>query len=219
MASQTGYTSNRPVGLKRSVDRFSFEGKIKCLATAKGFAENRVTIIGDSHIQFLQDLLYVSIQSVPGAYARDLVNLCNIGRLDILDFKAVVIFAGSNDVTDSTPSLIVASITNIVNHIRLHNPTALIAVCTVLRRPCDALNPLHFHRIPLRDAVNTAIRARCSTLNVHVFKVDKAIKGKGPDNIIFHTDLLHLSDIGIGHLKKWLEGRIGSLLGNLNAAN
>jgi hypothetical protein len=51
---------------------------------------------------------------------------------------------------------------------------------------------------------------------VDYFKTDAALKGKGPYSLLYHTDYLHLSDTGVFFLNKWLDGRIGRLLGDPN---
>jgi hypothetical protein len=214
MASPVGFTKERPSGLKRSVDYFYVGNKKKRLVGAKGFTRNEVTMIGDSIIQFLTDLLYTSIQSIPGTYARHLVNMCISGRLDISNFKCVVIFCGTNDLTDSSNAQIMASMSRIIAYIRQQNHDARIAICGVLPRPCDGMNPRYHHLIQQRIDLNEALKYHCMSLNVQYFKVDKAIKGKGSDALLYHTDFLHLSDVGLGYLKLWLDGRIGCLLGS-----
>jgi hypothetical protein len=191
-----------------------FGNKDKKLATSKGFTENRVTIIGDSIISHIKEMLYTSVQGYPGAYLRDLVTMCRQGIYDVTSFRAVVVSAGTNDFSsDYTQNEILAMFTAITQYIRAVNPQAQIAICGILPRPCDARNHRTFHKLKARIQLNTALLLHCQALGVAYFKTDKALKGKGSDAFLYHTDFLHLSDHGVIFLTKWLEGRIACLIG------
>jgi lysophospholipase L1-like esterase len=64
-----------------------------------------------------------------------------------------------------------------------------------------------------REKTNEYLMQYCKRCNVAYFKTELALKGKGPEDKLYYTDKLHLSDTGVKCLKTWLEGRIGSLLG------
>jgi hypothetical protein len=214
MASSIGHTTSRPLGPHHSVDWVRFGKKEKKLASSRGFTANRVTIIGDSIVHRIAQMLYTSVQGYPGAYLRDLVGMCHQGIYDVTRFEAVVVMAGTNDFSSNySQTQILAMVTAIINYIRAVNPSAQIAICGILPRPCDARHPRTFPKIQARFQLNTALNLHCQATGVAFFKTDKALKGKGPDNYLYHTDLLHLSDNGIHFLKKWLEGRIACLIG------
>jgi lysophospholipase L1-like esterase len=162
----------------------------------------------------MEKFLYVSVQGIPGAYLRDMVAMCRQGLYDVSSFTAVIIMSGTNDFSCGyTQQQMFSMYTAAVQHIRAINPSAQIAIGGILPRPCDATDPKTFHRIKLRIQFNTALLLHCQVLGVAYFKTEKALKGKGSDSYLFHTDLLHLSDHGIVFLQKWLEGRIACLIG------
>ena len=142
-----------------------------------------------------------------------MVEMCTSGIYDIKSFSAVVVCGGTNDYSDSTQEQIFACFISLIEYIRSVNPTCLIAVCGILPRPCDWRTPA---KLKGRMKLNTELLLLCRSANVDYFKTDAALKGKGPYSLLFHTDYLHLSDTGVFHLKKWLEGRIGRLLGDPN---
>ena len=211
MASPVSFTTDRPVGPKHSVDRIQFDGRNKRLAKSKGFSENRVSILGDSIIQRMQDLLICSVQAIPGTYLRDMVRMCIQGIYDVASFRALVICAGTNDFSDSNQDQIFASFRVLIAYIRSKNPTCLIAVCGILPRPCDWRSPAMGKA---RMKLNTQLLLLCRHENVDYFKTDAALKGKGPYSLLYHTDYLHLSDVGVNVLKSWMEGRIARMLGD-----
>jgi type III secretion system FlhB-like substrate exporter len=210
MAAQVEYTTDRPSGKERSVDHIQVKGKNKRLVGAQGYRENTVTIIGDSIIQFMRQMTYVSVQAIPGSYARDLISICEKGDITLSSFRAVIVSCGTNDLCDSTPEEIVASFAEIIRYIRQKNPTCRLAICGILPRPCDNKHPL---KLKARVDTNEYLMQYCKRRNVAYFKLELALKGKGPEDKLYYTDKLHLSDTGVKWLKSWLEGRIGSLLG------
>jgi hypothetical protein len=215
MASPVGYTTDRPTGLSHSVEKFRHGNRDRKLASSKGFSSNRVTIIGDSIIQRMEELLYVSVQGVPGAYLSDMISMCQQGRYDIDNFEGVIVMSGTNDFSrDCTQQHMLDLYTAVVHYIRAVNPTTRIAICGILPRPCDAWDPRTSHRLKNRILLNTALLLHCQSLGVAYFKSDKALKGKGSDSYLFHTDYLHLSDHGLHFLKIWLEGRVACLVGS-----
>jgi hypothetical protein len=196
------------------VEWFRFGNKSKKLALSKGYSENRVTIIGDSLIQRMKELLYVSVQGIPGAYLRDLPSMCQQGTYDIENFRGTVIMSGTNDFSlDCSKQHMLDLYTAAVLHIRSINPSTQIAICGILPRPCDARDPRTHHRLKSRIQLNTALLLHCQSLGIAYFKTDKALKGMGSDEYLYHTDFLHLSDPGLNCLKSWLEGRIACLIG------
>ena len=128
--------------------------------------------------------------------------------------QAVVVMAGTNDFSSNyTQQQILAMFTAIIGYIRAVNPHAQIAICGILPRPCDARDPRTYHKLQARLQLNTALLLHCQHSGVAYFKTDKALKGKGPNTYLYHTDFLHLSDNGMFFLVKWLEGRIACLIG------
>ena len=163
----------------------------------------------------MQKLLYTSIQGIPRAYLRDMVEMCKQELYDVRSFKAMVVLAGTNDFScDYSLQHMLSLFTAIITYIRSVNPHAQIGICGILPRPCDAGDPRTYHRIKNRIVLNTAILHLCHTSGVSFFKTDKALKGKGTDSYLFHTDLPHLSEDGLFFLKKWMEGRIACLVGD-----
>jgi hypothetical protein len=210
MASPIGYNPRRVLGLEWDVDKVIVKGKEKRRIRAKGYNGNRATLLGDSIIQFISEMTSTSIQSVPGTYARDIVWMCQHGILDITRFEGVIIHTSTNDLCDTPPDEIVQIFNEIISYIREINPTCRLAVSGVLPRPCDAGSPT---KLAKRSKVNKDLAALCKALNVHYIKSEKALKGKGPEWKIYRPDKLHLENFGVGLLKSYLGGEIGTLLG------
>jgi lysophospholipase L1-like esterase len=216
MASPVSYSTARPTGLKRHVEKIDFDGKKKRLGSAKGFSENRCTIIADSLCHFMYDMLYTSIQTVPGGYARDVVDLCTQGSIITHDFSIVVVALGTNDLCDSSPIEIALEIARIIVYIRGQNPTCRIGISGILPHLCDQYSR---ERSKHRINTNKSIAAQCKKHGVEYFKSEMCITEaitvlKYPiEDLYRRQDGIHLSDVGIGVYKKYLEGKILSLLG------
>jgi hypothetical protein len=211
MASSIAFSTDRPSGPKSSTEWIKVHGRDKKLIHNKGFSRNTVTLLGDSIIQRMKDMLVASVQAIPGSYLRDMVEMCTNGIYDVKSFSAVVVCGGTNDFSNSSEDQIFSSFTALVAYIRVENPTCLIAICGILPRPCDWRSP---EKQKARMRLNTHLLLLCRSLNVDYFKTDAALKGKGPYSLLYHTDYLHLSDTGVHYLMKWMEGRIGRLLGD-----
>jgi hypothetical protein len=211
MASPVEYSPNLVLGMQWQTDTVIVGGKVKRRIRAKGHLSNKVTIIGDSIIQMFSDLLITSIQSVPGAYARNIVEMCESGVYVIEGFSAVLVLAGTNDQCKSAILEILVSFRRIVHHIRIINPLTRIAICGVLPRPVDFGSPSKMEKL---ETLNDAIQADCKQMNVCYVKTEKGIKDKGTISEIYRNDGIHLTDKGVGFLANYLEGVIGSLLGD-----
>jgi hypothetical protein len=209
MASPVDYNPKRVFGMEWDVDHVEFNGKTKRRIRAKGYSANRVTIIGDSIIQMLSNLLYTSIQSFPGAYARDIVDMCQSGIYVIEGFDLVLVSAGTNDQSKSSILEVLVSFRRIVHHVRQQNPRCLIAICGLLPRPVDSKDESKTKKL---DELNTALQADCILINVYYIHTDRAIKGQ-PTAKVYRDDGIHLTFKGVGYLKSYLEGIIGSILG------
>ena len=211
MASPVDYSPHLVLGMQWETDRVLVAGKEKRRIRAKGHLSNKVTIIGDSIIQMFSDLLITSIQSIPGAYARNIVEMCESGIYVIEGFSAILVLAGTNDQCKRAILEVLVSFRRIVHHIRTRNPTCMIAICGLLPRPVDFGSPTKMKKL---DDLNDALQADCKLMNVCYVKTEKGIKDKGPTSKIYRNDGIHLSDKGVEFLVNYLEGVIGSLLGD-----
>jgi hypothetical protein len=210
MSSYVHYDPRRVLGLQWSIDNVYVGGKRKRRIRAKGYSSNRTTIIGDSMIQMLSDLLFTTVQSVPGAYARDMVDMCQDGIYTVSGFQVVTIMAGTNDQCKSNIFEVLVSFRRLVQYIRNKNPTCKIAICGILPRPCDTNSPAKQKKL---TDLNDAIKADCMLINVYYIKTGKALKNMGPDTLLFRNDGIHLTFYGVGCLKVYMEGIIGSING------
>ena len=211
MASPTQYMLDRPQGRKRSVGTTEIRGKKKRLVSAKGHLQNRCTIVGDSMVQYADELLYTSVQAVPGAYARDFIYLCTMGHISIANFKAILVFMGTNDLCDTSPNDIALIFSEIIDYVRMWNPSCRLAVAGILPRPCDDGYPLW---LKARIDTNEALATLCKKRGVGYIKTEACFKDMGTvDDLYYHGDYLHLSKYGVDILCSHLEGKIGSLLG------
>jgi type III secretion system FlhB-like substrate exporter len=214
MASPVGYSDRRQQGLKRKTDYVDIGGgKIKRRVRMKGYNSNKATLLGDSLTQFMHDMINCSVQAIPGAYARDFIQMCRNEVYDLSSFPAIVLILGTNDVTDTIPTRIADIFQDIIEFIRHANPTCRLAISGILPRPCDSYTDDADDRQKALDLTNSLIKAVCKYNNVVFFNSETAIIDKGDVETIYHTDQLHLSFVGVGHLKNWLEGKIGSLMG------
>jgi hypothetical protein len=212
MASPVEFSTSRAPSsaVDRSVEYTEVDGRRKRLVKAKGFSENRCTLIGDSLIQFVRQCLYTSIQSIPGLYAKDLVDVMRRGSVKVQDFKAIIVLIGSNDLCKSTYREIAGFLEDIVDYIRSQNPLARLAICGILPRPRDNKLPTMLKK---RVSTNNAISHMCRRLNVHYIKTEVCLYDQGSEKLLYMPDKLHLSDKGVKILKMYLDGRFGSLLG------
>ena len=211
MSSPVHFNPRRELGLQWSIDYVIVGGKRKRRIRAKGYSSNRTTIIGDSMIQMLSDMLFSSIQSVPGAYARDLADMCEDETFTVSGFSVVAIMAGTNDVSSKRDILeILVSFRRLIQQIRSKNPTCKIAICEVLRRPCDTKSETKKSKL---DRFNSALKDDCELTNVYYIPTSKSLKDMGPDSLLFRHDGIHLTFDGVGCLKIYMEGLIGSIMG------
>jgi hypothetical protein len=210
MASPVAFQTHLPVGDKWCQDRITVDGRIKRRIRAKGFTKNTATIIGDSVIQFLNDFLFTSIQSVPGSHARDVIQMIQQGSLTISQFSAVVLFTGTNDLCDTPYQEIANIFRSIVAYIRFKNPETRIAIAGIIPRPCNEGNTI---MLEARTNTNTALAYLSKRLNVDYFKTEICLHDKGPVHQIYRPDGIHLENYGVGLLKTHLEGKLASLIG------
>ena len=208
MASPTAYSMDRQTGSKRNVEHVVIDGKRKRLVSAKGHLCNKTTLIGDSITQFVEQCLYTSVQSLPGGYAKNFIHMCEIGRISVRDFKVVVIHMGCNDLCESTPEEICGIFENIIDYTRAVNPTCMIGISGILPKPCDNNYPL---LLTARDKTNSVLAALCKRVNVEYYKSEKCLKDMGTTDELYYKDYIHLSVYAVGLLKKYLEGKIGSI--------
>ena len=210
MASPVGFSDHWLPGRKRSVEQTSVDGRIKRLVKAKGFIENRCSLIGDSIIQFVEECRYTSLQSIPGLYARDLEGVIRQGKVTIVDFKAIIYFCGTNDMARATLAEIVGYFESLIEYTRSVNPLVRIAIAGILPRPCDNASETLLKK---RVSVNNGISHLCRRINVQYIKSEICLKDAGADNIVYRPDKIHLERPAVRRLQAYLEGRFASLLG------
>ena len=211
MSSPVAYNPRRELGLQWAIDYVYVGGKRKRRILAKGYNSNRTTIIGDSMIQMLSDMIGSSIQSVPGAYARDIADMCDSGIFTVAGFDVVTVMAGTNDVSSKKCLMeILVSFRRLIQCIRSLNPTCKVAVCGLLRRPCDERSATKIKKL---DDFNLLLQDDCELTNVYFIKTSKCLKDMGPDSLIYRHDGIHLTFDGVGCLKCYMEGIIGSIIG------
>jgi hypothetical protein len=122
---------------------------------------------------------------------------------------------GTNDLCESTPAEISGFFADIINYIRSQNPSCRIAISGILPRLCDQFST---ERSKHRINSNKAIASQCKKLGVEYFKsevcITDAISVDCPIELLYRwQDQIHLSDTGVGVYKKYIEGKIASLLG------
>jgi hypothetical protein len=210
MPSPVGYNARRELGDEWDIDWVMVGGKMKKRTRAKGYSANRCTIIGDSIIQMMSNLLYTSVQAISGAHARNMVEMCEDNIYLIDRFDVVSIFAGTNDQCRSSALEILVSLRRIIQHIRNCNPTCRIAICGLIARPVDQKSEKKVKKL---SDLNDAIKADCELTNTFYINSEKGLQGKGPMSVIYREDRIHLSLVGVTHLQTYIEGVIGSILG------
>jgi lysophospholipase L1-like esterase len=160
-------------------------------------------------------MLYTSLQAVPGGYARNVVDICKQGSIVTQNFLVIVFSLGTNDLCDSSPVEIANEFARIIDYIRVENPTCRIGISGILPRLCDQFS---YDRSKHRKNTNKAIASKCKQLGVEYFKsetcITNAITPECPIEDLYRPqDGIHLSPIGTGVYKKYLEGKIASLVG------
>jgi hypothetical protein len=128
----------------------------------------------------------------------------------VSQFKAITFSLGTNDMSRSTLPEMVSYFEDIINCTRSKKPLARIAITGILPRPCDEGSPKLLKK---RISVNNAISHLCRRQNVQFIKSEICLKDAGPVDVVFMPDKIHLADPAVTLLKRYLEGRFGSLLG------
>jgi lysophospholipase L1-like esterase len=119
--------------------------------------------------------------------------------------------AGTNDVSSKKSILeILVSFRRLIQCIRAVNPSCKIAICGLLRRPCDEFSKTKQTKL---EDFNEALKADCELTNVYYITTSKALKDMGPDTLLYRHDGIHLTFDGVGCLKGYMEGIIGSIMG------
>jgi lysophospholipase L1-like esterase len=104
---------------------------------------------------------------------------------------------------------VLVSVRRIVQYIRVQNPTCRIAICGLLPRPIDSKDPIKVNKL---DDLNIALKADCALINVYFINTEKSIKGH-PIKNVYREDGIHLTLEGVGYMKSYLEGIIGTVVG------
>jgi hypothetical protein len=210
MASPVEFSDHWLPGKKRSVEQTTVEGRVKRLVKAKGVVENRCSLIGDSIIQFVEECRYTSLQSIPGLYAKDLEGVIRRGGITVANFRALIFFCGTNDLTRVSFQEIVGYFESLIWYTRSINPLARIAIAGILPRPCDEGDDT---MIKKRVSANNAISHLCRRINVQYIKSEICLKDAGPTSVVYRPDKIHLEKPAVRRLQSYLEGRFSSLLG------
>jgi hypothetical protein len=84
----------------------------------------------------------------------------------------------------------------------------MIGISGIMPKPCDDNYPL---LLTAREDTNSGLAALCKRVNVEHYKSEKCLKDMGSTDELYIYDYIHLSDYAVGLLKKYLEGKIGSI--------
>ena len=134
----------------------------------------------------------------------------NIGEYISANFKAIIYFCGTNDMTRASHQEIVGYFDSLITYTRSINPLVRIAIAGILPRPCDNGSDTLLRK---RISVNNAISHLCRRLNVQYIKSEICLKDAGDDSVVYRPDKIHLETPAVHLLQSYLEGRFASLLG------
>ena len=171
-----------------------------------GMVNSESTIIRDSICKFVNKTNRVLVQAFPGMTLQTLLNKLLNNVIKVSDFRIIIIHVGTNNIHDVsiTAERFIILIKEIVQIIRLRNPSALIAVSGLVPRPCD--------RGTNQQLKLLGKQKFCYILYTWRAFLKKTEETKQPDLELFsHTDKLHLSRKGTLAIKKYLVGSVNQL--------
>ena len=187
----------------------------KRVTTADGFKADLGTILGDSIIKGIINMLQTKIQGLHGGTMYDLANYCRQGVMKVRPYKVIIISFGCNDLRDDIPkdecaAQIIRSLDEAIGVIREINPEVRIGVAGIIPKPRDDGNKA---MLDARIEANIAMRMYCRAHNLMYYRTETFLKKRDPTKPIYAKDRLHLTPDGAAYLGTYFDGKIGELLG------
>ena len=103
----------------------------------QGTAPRCATLVCDSLGKWLRNVKYTDIQSIPGLTLEKAVTKINDYTLHLAKYPIILLMVGTNNVTKYEPEQIVEKLKAMVEAVTNKNPTAKLAYCAIIFRPCD----------------------------------------------------------------------------------
>ena len=171
-------------------------------------------IIGDSIIKFLKITNQADVISYPGITIDRLYWKIKLGKINLNQYKVIVIHVGTNDVEGNHVNVIIEKYLRLLEIVRYRNNSAVIGVSSILPKPC--VTQTENERIVL---INRDLK-RLSVANNFCFipSYRPFVSKQKQFNIdLFARDKLHLSFKGSVTLRNNLVGNIKSIQGGNNS--
>ena len=163
------------------------------------------------------------VYSVPGASVERLIGEVVRGDVSVSHQKLILIAVGTNNLYRETPQQICDRMETLHDAIRYRNPYCQIVISGLIIRPQDEKNDIVFtvkgnpslvkKRIETNDLLEIMIHRKGGAImeSWKILMVDD-----NANTLMYHTDGLHLSDMGIYRFTQYLINYIGQKLSKTN---
>jgi hypothetical protein len=182
-------------------------------------------IIADSLFRKIRFLRRAVVHAIPGATVERLLGEITRGNIDVSYQKCVLIHVGTNNLGRESPTAICNRMAVLYDEIRNRNSSCTIIFSAIIIRPKDEDRNLYFmeqgevslieKRLELNYLAATMLRLRGGQL---LRTWNCLMKGKGPNHVpnlaLYHTDGLHLNDLGVTRMTQYLVNCLGRVLSN-----
>ena len=174
---------------------------------------NNHCIIGDSIVKFLKTTNQADVISFPGITIDRLYWKIKLGKVNLEQYKIIVIHVGTNDVKGNHLNVIVQKYLRLLEIVRYKNHSAGIGLSSVLPKPCET--QVVNEKIIL---LNRDLKRISVTNNCHFIPSYRPFVGKQRqlNTELFAKDGLHLNFKGSVKLRNNLIGNIKSIQGHKN---
>ena len=164
------------------------------------------TLLSDSIPKFINTCYELNVQAVPGLRLNSLLYKIKLGQFRIKDCKLVILHCGTNDFLSKSNDEIVCLLQRTVSAVRRLNPLCIIAVSSIIQRPCDDND-----RSQRLCELNRSILKMCRNEKCEFLKTYRAFLGC--EKSCFAIDGLHLNRQGVQKLKSFFEHTVRRLKG------
>jgi lysophospholipase L1-like esterase len=176
-------------------------------------------IIADSLLKKVRHLRRTQVYAIPGVRIERLTDEIRRGVIDISYQNAILVCAGTNNLSKDSPELICDKMSRLIDVIRSRNAECQIMISGIIIRPVDEDEEkvykrkgdpsLITKRRDANDLLESMVRARGATM----FETWRALMvGSYANRAMYGDDGLHLSDKGIRRITQYLINCLGGAL-------
>jgi hypothetical protein len=129
----------------------------------RGINGSYATVLGDSLCKWVRQIKYCDVQSIPGLNIQRAIERIKDRTLFVAHYRLIIVCIGTNDSQKYEPSEICHMMTDLIDTIRHINPTARVAISSILFRPCDI--PAQMEVIRMRPHLTRKYPSRETSLH------------------------------------------------------